>query len=78
MTGAGKFQALAAWAVFAVWPMAGQAGAAKKVDFEKMGPAVGAKMPDFSAEDEDGQVRNLKSLLGPKGALVLIFRSADW
>ncbi len=69
---------LAAWALGLASAAAGQSGAVKKVDYANLGPAVGAQMPEFSGQDQDGKVRNLKSLLGPKGGLVLVFRSADW
>ncbi len=42
------------------------------------GPAIGGKMPSFELRDQDGQPHTLKSLLGPKGAVILFFRSADW
>jgi hypothetical protein len=42
------------------------------------GPPVGSKMPDFALRDQDGKTRTLQSLLGPKGAVILFFRSADW
>jgi len=42
------------------------------------GPAVGRPMPGFELHDQDGQARTLKGLLGPKGALILFYRSADW
>jgi peroxiredoxin len=42
------------------------------------GPAIGAPMPDFRLPDADGQVHTLKSLLGAKGAVLLVYRSADW
>jgi peroxiredoxin len=42
------------------------------------GPATGTRMPDFELQDQDGKAHNLQSLLGPKGALILFFRSADW
>ena len=42
------------------------------------GPAVGAKMPSFDLKDQDGKGHTLASLLGPKGAVILFFRSADW
>jgi hypothetical protein len=42
------------------------------------GPEIGAKMPDFQALDQDGKARTLTSLLGPKGAIVVVYRSADW
>ena len=44
----------------------------------KTGPAVGAKIPDFEAPDQNGAARTLRSVMGPKGAMVVFFRSADW
>lgn len=44
----------------------------------KTGPEVGAKLPDFQAPDQDGAPRRLSSLLGPKGGILVIYRSADW
>jgi peroxiredoxin len=42
------------------------------------GPAIGSRMPDFELRDQNGKTRMLKNVLGPKGAVVLFFRSADW
>jgi hypothetical protein len=42
------------------------------------GPAIGSHMPDFTLRDQNGSPHTLKSLLGPKGAVILFFRSADW
>ena len=42
------------------------------------GPPVGSKMPGFELRDQDGKTHTLASLLGPKGAVILFFRSADW
>jgi hypothetical protein len=42
------------------------------------GPEVGTKMPDFQAIDQDGKAHTLTSLLGPKGAVLVVYRSADW
>ena len=42
------------------------------------GPAMGAKLPDFALQDQDGHARSFQSLLGPKGALILFFRSSVW
>jgi hypothetical protein len=42
------------------------------------GPAVGGTLPNFEAPDQNGATRSLKSLLGPKGAMLVFFRSADW
>jgi hypothetical protein len=44
----------------------------------KTGPEVGATLPSFEAPDQNGRPQNLKSILGPKGALLVFFRSADW
>ena len=43
-----------------------------------IGLKVGEKAPDFSARDQFGHVQTLESLRGPKGTVLLIFRSADW
>ena len=42
------------------------------------GPGVGETVPDFRLEDQNGTVQTLRSTLGPKGALVVFYRSADW
>ena len=42
------------------------------------GPDVGARIPEFSLPDQSGQMRAFDSLKGPKGLVLLFFRSADW
>ena len=42
------------------------------------GPAVGSRMPAFQLPDQDGNQRNLTNVMGPKGALIIFYRSADW
>ena len=44
----------------------------------KTGPALGQLVPDFSAPDQANRTQTLKSILGPKGAMLVFFRSADW
>jgi len=44
----------------------------------KTGPAVGESVPAFSAPDQDGHTQTLASIGGPKGAMLVFFRSADW
>jgi hypothetical protein len=44
----------------------------------KTGPAVGSALPDFSAPDQSGRTQTLKSIMGPKGAMLVFYRSADW
>jgi peroxiredoxin len=50
----------------------------RKVDVAKLGPQVGATVPDFSLRDQHGKTRTLKSVMGPKGAMIVFYRSADW
>ena len=49
-----------------------------KIDIATIGPQVGQKVPDFSLPDQTGHTQTLASILGPKGALLVFFRSADW
>jgi hypothetical protein len=44
----------------------------------KAGPDIGQQVPAFSAKDQEGQNQTLKSIMGPKGAMLVFFRSADW
>ena len=48
------------------------------VNVASLGPQVGESVPDFTLPDQNGQKRTLKSILGPKGAVLLFHRSADW
>ncbi len=42
------------------------------------GPPVGAKLPGFELKDQWDKPQTLAQILGPKGAIVLFYRSADW
>ena len=42
------------------------------------GPPIGSKMPGFDLKDQDGKSHSLASLVGPQGAVIVFFRSADW
>ena len=44
----------------------------------EIGLPVGQKAPDFSLRDQFGHEHSLESLRGPKGTVLLFFRSADW
>ncbi|HET9384130.1 MAG TPA: hypothetical protein VFO67_03210 [Gemmatimonadales bacterium] len=59
---------------------AGQAPspARQKVDVARLGPQVGQRVPDFNLRDQTGRMRNLQSIMGPRGAMLVFFRSADW
>ena len=43
-----------------------------------IGLEVGSKAPAFSVADQFGREQNLGTLKGPKGTVLLFFRSADW
>ncbi len=42
------------------------------------GPEAGSTVPDFAAVDQFGKTQSLRTILGPKGALLVFYRSADW
>ena len=43
-----------------------------------VGPAVGKPVPAFSASDQFGRTQTLESIMGPEGAMLVFYRSADW
>jgi len=50
----------------------------EKIDVSRLGPQVGQQVPDFSLNDQAGRTRTLPSIMGPRGAMLVFFRSADW
>jgi hypothetical protein len=48
------------------------------IDIGKLGPQVGELVPAFSLTDQNGKTWTRESILGPKGAMLVFFRSADW
>jgi len=44
----------------------------------RLGPQIGERVADFTLPDQQGVARPLRSMLGPKGAVLVFFRSADW
>ena len=48
------------------------------INVASLGPQVGERVPDFSLPDQNGRMRNLSSILGPNGGILLFHRSADW
>jgi cytochrome oxidase Cu insertion factor (SCO1/SenC/PrrC family) len=62
--------------VFSGSTMGGQAPAAP--DISKLGPQVGTTVPPFEGVDQFGKPRTLASSAGPKGTMLVFFRSADW
>ena len=42
------------------------------------GPEPGEHIPDFSLPDQEGVLRSVANLAGPRGLLLVFYRSADW
>jgi cytochrome oxidase Cu insertion factor (SCO1/SenC/PrrC family) len=42
------------------------------------GVKVGETIPAFSLPDQNGKTQTLETLRGPKGLMLVFFRSADW
>jgi hypothetical protein len=55
-----------------------QSQSPSRIDVSKLGPQVGERVPDFSLKDQTGKTWTLPSIMGPKGAMLVFFRSADW
>ena len=62
--------------VLSIAALAGQAPPA--VDTATLGPQVGATVPSFTGVDQFDRPHSLASIYGPKGAMLVFFRSADW
>jgi hypothetical protein len=50
----------------------------QRIEVAKLGPQVGERVPDFNLNDQTGKSRTLRSIMGPKGAMLVFVRSADW
>ena len=61
-----------------LWAIGAGGQAPATLDTAKLGPQVGATAPAFSGVDQFGKSRTLASTYGPKGAMLVFFRSADW
>jgi hypothetical protein len=55
-----------------------QAPARVPIDLTKVGPQVGQRVPEFTLQDQNGKSWTSQSILGPKGAMLVFVRSADW
>jgi hypothetical protein len=55
-----------------------QAQERQRIDVSTLGPQVGERVPDFSLADQTGRTRNLQSIMGARGAMLVFVRSADW
>ena len=57
---------------------AAQSAPRTPIDVSKLGPQVGALVPDFALKDQTGKAWTRQTIMGPKGAMLVFFRSADW
>ena len=48
------------------------------MDGTALGPKAGQKALDFSLPGHDGKIYSLAATAGPKGTMLVFFRSADW
>ena len=51
---------------------------AQTVDVATLGPQVGQKAITFQLPDQQGRPQSLASVAGPKGTMLVFFRSSDW
>jgi len=58
--------------------VAAQAQQRQQINVSALGPKVGARVPDFTLTDQNGTERTLQSIMGPRGAMLVFLRSADW
>lgn len=54
------------------------AAAPAPINVSALGPQVGQRVPDFRLTDQAGKQWTRDSIMGPKGAMLVFFRSADW
>ena len=50
----------------------------QKIEVSRLGPQVGERVPEFSLKDQSEKIQTLQSIAGPKGAMLVFIRSADW
>jgi hypothetical protein len=59
-------------------PMPQSTSSSAVPDVRTLGPQLGERVPDFTLNDQQGRSHTLTSLLGPRGLMLVFFRSADW
>lgn len=64
------------------WGPSGGASVAQdglcRIDFDKIGPPVGARMPDIALPNQWGKPVDLHARRSGRRALVVVHRSAGW
>jgi hypothetical protein len=72
------FSTIAVPGAFGAAQSGSQAPSKPAVDLAALGPQIGERVPDFRLTDQTGAVRDLKSVLKRRGAMLVFFRSAEW
>ena len=49
-----------------------------EINVAELGPQVGEFVPEFSLPDQNGEIWTRESIMGPRGAMLVFVRSADW
>jgi peroxiredoxin len=49
-----------------------------RIDFTRIGPAVGARFPDLALPNQRGEIVDLHAARAGQRALVVFYRSARW
>jgi hypothetical protein len=71
-------KAVSRLALVLFWAIGVAAQAPPTIATSTIGPQVGDTVPGFSGTDQFGRPQTLQSSVGPKGAMLVFFRSADW
>ena len=53
-------------------------GLSAQIDLAKLGPQVGDRAITFTLSDQKGASQTLETVAGPKGTMLVFFRSANW
>jgi hypothetical protein len=72
----GRFAAMLLTVLAGVGAEAGQQ--VQSTDVTTLGPQVGQKAVAFALPDQNGREQTLASVAGPKGTMLVFFRSSDW
>jgi len=65
-------------ALIAAGTIAAQELRPSEIDVAQLGPQVGEIVPDFSLPDQTGRLWTRQSIMGPRGAMLVFIRSAEW
>lgn len=73
-----KLARIVTWTLLSGFAVTAAAAAQEPPDVDRLGPRVGEAAPSFSLVDQHGAARDLSSLMGPNGLMLVFSRSADW